>query len=70
MVGVGLMLLGGAFLYDLAFAGIPYQDPPPEIEARYLAAQAMSDSLALAGAGFAAAGAATWLVRRFTSRRA
>jgi hypothetical protein len=32
--GLGLLLLG--VLYDVTFAGIPYQDPPSELQARYL----------------------------------
>ncbi len=31
--GVGLVFLG--FVYDVLFAGIPYQDPPPELAAQY-----------------------------------
>jgi len=31
--GIGLVFLG--FVYDVLFAGIPYQDPPPELAARY-----------------------------------
>ncbi|TWT14854.1 hypothetical protein [Reyranella sp. CPCC 100927] len=31
--GVGLVFLG--FVYDVLFAGIPYQDPPPELAAEY-----------------------------------
>ncbi len=31
----GLTLLLGGFAYDLLFAGIPYQDPTPELQAKY-----------------------------------
>lgn len=31
----GLCLLVIGFIYDLEFAGIPYQDPTPEMSARY-----------------------------------
>lgn len=31
--GIGLVFLG--FVYDVLFAGIPYQDPPPELAAEY-----------------------------------
>jgi hypothetical protein len=31
----GVMLLVGGFIYDVLFAGIPYQDPTPEMSARY-----------------------------------
>lgn len=32
---LGLSLLLGGFIYDVLFAGIPYQDPTPELEAQY-----------------------------------
>lgn len=31
----GLLLVLSGFVYDVLFAGIPYQDPTPEIQARY-----------------------------------
>jgi hypothetical protein len=31
----GVVVLFAGFVYDLVFAGIPYQDPPPELAARY-----------------------------------
>lgn len=39
---VGLLLLLVGFLYDVMFAGIPYQDPTAELEARYQAHQAVA----------------------------
>ncbi len=30
VLGLGLLIVG--FLYDLVFAGIPYQDPTPELQ--------------------------------------
>ena len=31
----GLAIFVGGWLYDIVFAGIPYQDPTPELSARY-----------------------------------
>ena len=31
----GLVIVVIGFIYDILFAGIPYQDPTPEIQARY-----------------------------------
>ena len=28
-------MLAGSFVYDILFAGIPYQDPPPKLAAKY-----------------------------------
>lgn len=31
----GLVIVVTGFVYDILFAGIPYQDPTPEIQGRY-----------------------------------
>jgi uncharacterized protein involved in cysteine biosynthesis len=33
----GVTVFGVGFLYDALYAGIPYQDPPPDLERRYQA---------------------------------
>jgi hypothetical protein len=35
LVAVGAALVVGGFGHDLIFAGIFYQDPPPELAAQY-----------------------------------
>jgi hypothetical protein len=35
LLGLGLIVVGAGFFYDVSFAGIPYQDPTPEMSARY-----------------------------------
>jgi hypothetical protein len=35
LVAIGMSLLLGGFAWNIMFAGIPYQDPPPELAARY-----------------------------------
>lgn len=35
IIAAGLLLLVGGFIYDVMFAGIPYQDPTPEMSVRY-----------------------------------
>jgi predicted MFS family arabinose efflux permease len=32
---LGLLIVLTGFVYDVIFAGIPYQDPTPEMQARY-----------------------------------
>ena len=32
---LGLFLIGAGFVYDAVFAGIPYQDPTPEMSQRF-----------------------------------
>jgi len=34
-VVLGFVLIGAGYAYDSMFAGIPYQDPTPELAARY-----------------------------------
>jgi hypothetical protein len=35
LIGFGIMVMFVGFMYDVLFAGIPYQDPTPELVARY-----------------------------------
>ncbi len=35
LIVAGLLIVLGGFIYDVMFAGIPYQDPTPEMSARY-----------------------------------
>lgn len=35
LMGMGIFILFGGFIYDVLFAGLPYQDPSPETVARY-----------------------------------
>jgi hypothetical protein len=32
---IGLLIVMTGFVYDVLFAGIPYQDPTPELQAHY-----------------------------------
>lgn len=32
---IGIALVAAGFVYDLAYAGIPFQDPTPELTARW-----------------------------------
>ena len=34
-MGIGLLVFFGGFIYDTMFASLPYQDPTPEMSARY-----------------------------------
>ena len=35
LVVVGVCLIAAGFFYDVSFAGIPYQDPTPEMKAKF-----------------------------------
>jgi len=32
---IGILIVISGFVYDVLFAGIPYQDPTPELQAQY-----------------------------------
>lgn len=50
-VALGCVVVVGGFLHDLMFAGIPYQDPPPEVLARYNFHSMVAGCLYMAGFG-------------------
>ena len=45
--GVAGMLLG--FVYDILFAGLPYQDPTPEVQAEWAFHKDVADTIELGG---------------------
>jgi hypothetical protein len=47
LTGIGIIIIG--FVYDVLFAGIPYQDPTPELQARYDFHSAVAGSLYKSG---------------------
>lgn len=69
LVGLGFFLMTGGLLYDVAFAGIPYQDPPPELAAEYAANQRMATNLFIAGGMAASLGAVAAVILAFLTVR-
>lgn len=69
LLAAGLFLLG--FLYDMEFAGIPYQDPPPEMSARYARHANIAAAIRWCGVMAFLLGSlmslTRWYVRRFRS---
>jgi hypothetical protein len=65
----GLLLLAGGFVYDVVYAGIPYQDPTPEMSARYAFHARIASIFYLSGAGFCVVGSAAGIIRMFIRRR-
>jgi hypothetical protein len=61
-VVLGFLLLAGGFAYDVAFAGIPYQDPTPELAARYAAHQEIAGWIGRAGLAVVVVGVGVLLV--------
>ena len=46
---VGILLILAGFLYDIFFAGIPYQDPTPEMSASYARHARIASTIRYAG---------------------
>ena len=36
LIAAGLLVVVAGFIYDVEYAGIPYQDPTPEMSAHYI----------------------------------
>ena len=47
--GIGILIVMSGFVYDVVFAGIPSQDPTPELQARYDFHSAVAGSLYTTG---------------------
>ena len=56
LTGLGLLLVLTGFLYELQFAGIPYQDPPFELAAQYNRHEYFAIQLKWLGGGVIVAG--------------
>lgn len=71
LIAAGLFLLAGGFIHDVMFAGIPYQDPTPEMSERYAYHSRVASTACLMGTGFfligSVAGVVRIIVRRFRS---
>ncbi len=69
LIIVGLVIWVAGFIYDVRFAGIPYQDPTPEMAAHYAHHAHIAAAIEWIGVGFLVAGAVGWIilhtVRRF-----
>jgi hypothetical protein len=69
LIAVGLLLLVAGFIYDVMFAGIPYQDPTSEMSARYAHHARVASLICRVGGGVflfgSLAGIIRLVVRRF-----
>ena len=68
-IAAGLFLLVGGFIYDVIFAGIPYQDPTTEMSAHYARHSGIASRICWFGVGAflfgSFAGITRLVVRRF-----
>jgi hypothetical protein len=53
---LGSLVCAAGWMYDVVFAGIPYQDPTPELAARYTLNAQIASLIRWVGAGICASG--------------
>lgn len=66
----GVLVVVGGFTYDVLFAGIPYQDPTPEMAARYAHHAHIASAIRWCGVAVLLSGALAGVVRRVMRRPA
>lgn len=73
LIASGAALIVSGFAWDLAFAGLPYQDPTPEMQERWLFHKGVADRIMAAGAAVLGIGclwqAGRWTLRLLAGRR-
>ena len=67
LIAAGICLLVFGIVYDVMFAGIPYQDPTPEMSARYARHSGIASVLRWAGVGAFLFGSVAGILRWFRS---
>ena len=55
-IAIGAILVISGFAYDLSFAGLPYQDPTPEIQERWVFHKGVAESTMAVGAAILSIG--------------
>ena len=50
LIVIGVLLFIGGFVYDAVYAGIPYQDPTPEMSAHYAREARIASTIMVTGA--------------------
>ena len=72
-IAAGAILVVSGFAYDLSFAGLPYQDPTPEIQERWVFHKGVAESIIVAGAAVLGIGciwkALSWIMRLLGRQR-
>ena len=64
LIILGIMLIFIGFAYDVLFAGIPYQDPTPALQARYELHSRIASIIRWGGVGICLLGGMGGIIRR------
>lgn len=74
LIAAGLVLVVAGFIYNVLFAGIPYQDPTPEMSANYDRHAHIASAICWCGFVFfllgSFVGIGRWAIRRGRSSNA
>ena len=65
----GIAIIFAGFVYDVLFAGIPYQDPTPAMTANYNFHARVASIIRWSGLGICFLGGVIWIVRRVFGKR-
>ncbi len=68
LIGAGIIMLLIGFWYLIVKAGIPYQDPPLELQIKYAVNMGVGDTLTISGACVFAAGLAGRIIPRLAGK--
>ena len=68
-IALGVCLFVGGFVYDVMFAGIPYQDPTPEMAASFNLHSRIASWVRWGGIGIVSVGCLVMIARRLNRGR-
>lgn len=69
LLGCGIVLLSSAFLYDVYFAGLPYQDPTAGMQQTWNFHKFVADSLLVLGAVLMTLAVLSFIVRMIRRKK-
>ncbi len=59
---IGLLVIAAGFIYDTMFAGIPPQDPPPDLQIKFDRDSKIASEIMISGVIVTLTGGLMWLV--------
>ena len=69
LILLGIAIIFAGFVYDVLFAGIPYQDPTPAMTASYNFHAQVASIIRWSGLGICILGGVIWIIRRMVGKK-